>query len=91
MNKKIYFHILVITIGLSAFLFGGELSQGRTITTIKDPESLLGLVVRDLLSGVGLSYLPYLVLGWFQKTREFAIYVCLGWVLFYAWAKFFMV
>ena len=90
-NFRIFLHVIVITIALSAYLFGDDLSQGRTITVVKDPDSALGRIIRDLGSGVLLGYLPYLILGWSKRTRPIAIYFCLLWVFFYAWGKFFLV
>ena len=79
----------MITISVVAYIYGNELGTGMR-ATIKDPSSPILVLFRDLMTGVLLGYIPYIFFGWSKKTRPIAIYLCLIWVLFYAYAKFLM-
>lgn len=85
--KRIYIHLIVISISVVAFMFGNDIGSG-TMPKVKDPSSPILVLFRDLMTGVFFAYLPYIVLGWTKKSRSVAIYVCLVWVLLYAYVKF---
>ena len=88
-KDNMYLHIIVISLAILAAFFGNELGgDGIKYATVKQPDSSIGQVIRDLISGLIIAYIPYALVYLFSKIRPYAIYVTLVWVLFYSYIKF---
>ena len=68
-------HALVVLISFYAWNFDRPIFSGEYN------------FIRTALTALMFAYVPYLVLGWTKKTRSFAVYVCLVWVILFSLMK----